>query len=109
MRTNRLLGAAVAASVVLVSQSTYADDRVVIQNKGSDTLVNVAQAWAEAYPEVNPKVAVAVSSSNAPRFDVNPNNGGPLFNEDPPVVAQQTVYRDAQRPSAMILPVIPLP
>ena len=23
--------------------------RTVIQNKGSDTLVNVAQAWAEAY------------------------------------------------------------
>ncbi|HXK56010.1 MAG: phosphate ABC transporter substrate-binding protein [Gammaproteobacteria bacterium] len=65
MRTNRLLGAAVAASVVLVSQSTYADDRVVIQNKGSDTLVNVAQAWAEAYPEVNPKVAVAVSGGGS--------------------------------------------
>ncbi|MDH3690379.1 MAG: hypothetical protein OEU36_12955 [Gammaproteobacteria bacterium] len=36
--------------------------RSLIQNKGSDTLVNVAQAWAEAYPKVNPDVAVAVSS-----------------------------------------------
>ena len=35
--------------------------RVVIQNKGSDTLVNVAQGWAEAYREVDPTVAVAVS------------------------------------------------
>jgi len=37
----------------------------VIQNKGSDTLVNVAQAWAEAYPAVNPDVAVAVSGGGS--------------------------------------------
>jgi phosphate transport system substrate-binding protein len=36
-------------------------DRKLIQNKGSDTLVNVAQAWAEAYRQVNPNVAIAVS------------------------------------------------
>lgn len=35
--------------------------RTLIQNKGSDTIVNVAQAWAEAYKTVNPKVAVAIS------------------------------------------------
>lgn len=33
----------------------------MIQNKGSDTLVNVAQVWAENYRQVNPKVAVALS------------------------------------------------
>ncbi len=39
--------------------------RTVIQNKGSDTLVNVAQAWAEAYREINPDVAVAVSGGGS--------------------------------------------
>lgn len=39
--------------------------RAVIQNKGSDTLVNVAQAWAEAYKKVNPNVAVAVSGGGS--------------------------------------------
>ncbi len=39
--------------------------RVVLQNKGSDTLVNVAQAWAEAYREVNPNVAVAVTGGGS--------------------------------------------
>jgi len=39
--------------------------RTLIQNKGSDTLVNVAQAWAETYPEVNPEVAVAVSGGGS--------------------------------------------
>ncbi len=39
--------------------------RTVIQNKGSDTLVNVAQAWAEAYQKVKPEVAVAVSGGGS--------------------------------------------
>ncbi|RME20682.1 MAG: phosphate ABC transporter substrate-binding protein [Deltaproteobacteria bacterium] len=39
--------------------------RAVIQNKGSDTLVNVAQAWAEAYKKVDPGTAVAVSGGGS--------------------------------------------
>lgn len=39
--------------------------RSVIQNKGSDTLVNVAQAWAEEYQMVNPEVAVAVTGGGS--------------------------------------------
>jgi len=42
-----------------------ADARTVIQNKGSDTLVNVAQAWAEAYAKKDPEVAVAVSGGGS--------------------------------------------
>ena len=41
------------------------ESRAVIQNKGSDTLVNVAQAWAEAYKEVNPNLAVAVTGGGS--------------------------------------------
>jgi phosphate transport system substrate-binding protein len=40
-------------------------DRTVIQNKGSDTLVNVAQAWAEAYKEVDPSTAIAVTGGGS--------------------------------------------
>ncbi len=39
--------------------------REVIQNKGSDTLVNVAQAWAEKYRAVDPSVVVAVSGGGS--------------------------------------------
>ena len=39
--------------------------RPVLQNKGSDTLVNVAQAWAEAYKKVNPKLAIAVTGGGS--------------------------------------------
>lgn len=37
----------------------------IIQNKGSDTLVNLAQAWAEDYKKVNPNVALAVSGGGS--------------------------------------------
>jgi phosphate transport system substrate-binding protein len=40
-------------------------DRVMIQNKGSDTMVNLAQAWAEAYQKVDPGVAIAVSGGGS--------------------------------------------
>jgi phosphate transport system substrate-binding protein len=38
---------------------------MIIQNKGSDTLVNLAQAWAEEYKKVNPSVAIAVSGGGS--------------------------------------------
>ncbi|HKC86244.1 MAG TPA: substrate-binding domain-containing protein, partial [Blastocatellia bacterium] len=39
----------------------YAHGRTVIQNIGSDTMVNLAQAWAEEYAMVEPLVSVEVS------------------------------------------------
>ncbi|MBM3879099.1 MAG: phosphate ABC transporter substrate-binding protein [Verrucomicrobia bacterium] len=39
--------------------------RVTIQNKGSDTMVNLAQAWAEAYRQVAPEVDVEVSGGGS--------------------------------------------
>jgi phosphate transport system substrate-binding protein len=49
--------------VFWISHDVYGRD--LIQNKGSDTLVNVAQAWAEAYQTVNSKVAVAVTGGGS--------------------------------------------
>ncbi len=51
--------------IVLAALTGCSQDRSLIQNKGSDTLVNVAQAWAEAYQGVNPAVAVAVTGGGS--------------------------------------------
>ena len=40
-------------------------DSRAIQNKGSDTLVNVALAWAETYREVKPDIAIAVTGGGS--------------------------------------------
>ena len=52
-------------AVALAVTVTSAGARTVIQNKGSDTLVNVAQAWAENYQSVDANVAVAVSGGGS--------------------------------------------
>ena len=51
------------------------------------------------------RIRLDVSSSNWPRFDVNPNTGGPLGREQSYVIARQTVYHDASRPSHVVLPI----
>lgn len=53
------------ACLVLLTACGGGGDRQVIQNKGSDTLVNVAQAWAEAYQTVDPATVVAVSGGGS--------------------------------------------
>jgi len=40
-------------------------DKIVIQNQGSDTMVNLAQAWAEEYAMINPGVSVEVSGGGS--------------------------------------------
>ncbi|MBF0285479.1 MAG: phosphate ABC transporter substrate-binding protein [Magnetococcales bacterium] len=55
------IGIALALSAGLLTIAAAAQARTMIQNKGSDTLVNVAQAWAEAYQKVKPEVAIAVT------------------------------------------------
>ncbi len=64
----RLIACAVALFAIVACgrpESGSGSGRQVIQNKGSDTLVNVAQAWAEAYQSVDPNVAVAVSGGGS--------------------------------------------
>jgi putative CocE/NonD family hydrolase len=53
------------------------------------------------------RLRVDVSSSNYPRFDVNPNTGDPLGEYRRMVPADNTVYHDAAHPSQVVLPVIP--
>ena len=55
----------IALAVVACGGGRDRDQRAFIQNRGSDTLLNVAQAWAEAYATVNPDVAVAVTGGGS--------------------------------------------
>ena len=64
----------------------------------------------ELYPTANRFVAghqirVDISSSNYPRFDVNPNTGGPLHQDRCRRVALNSLYHDSARPSQIVLSV----
>ncbi len=53
------------------------------------------------------RIRVDISSSNFPRFDINPNTGEPLNNNRGLAVATNTIYHDAEHPSHIVLPIIP--
>ncbi|MBI5387883.1 MAG: phosphate ABC transporter substrate-binding protein [Verrucomicrobia bacterium] len=78
MKTNKTtkwgacLGAVafLAASLILTGcggggDKPAAEKKAVIQNKGSDTMVNLAQAWAEEYKKVVPSVEIEVSGGGS--------------------------------------------
>ncbi len=53
------------------------------------------------------RIRVYISSSNFPRFNRNLNTGEETMRATNMVNARQTIYHDAQRPSAIVLPIIP--
>ena len=53
------------------------------------------------------RLRVDISSSNFPRFDVNPNTGEPLNQNRRWQNAENTIYTDAAHPSQILLPIIP--
>ena len=63
MKVRRIAICPIIAAISIGGQALAAT--TLVQNKGSDTLVNVAQAWAEEYRSVNPDVAIAVSGGGS--------------------------------------------
>ena len=51
------------------------------------------------------RIRLDISSSNWPRFDVNPNTGGALGRDRRYQTATQTIYHDADCPSHIVLPI----
>ena len=66
------------------------------------SLWNTSYAFAPGH-----RIKVAVSSSNAPRFEPNPNTGKPLGDNDARVlVARNTLHHSLEYPSSLLLPVV---
>jgi phosphate transport system substrate-binding protein len=73
MKTARFL--ALLSLILLAAQTGCSDHKssggtssaptVIIENKGSDTIVNLALAWAEAYQEVSPAVSISVTGGGS--------------------------------------------
>jgi phosphate transport system substrate-binding protein len=60
-----LLGLAFAGCRPQTGQSTTGGVSATIQNKGSDTIVNLALAWAERYQTLEPDVRIAVTGGGS--------------------------------------------
>jgi putative CocE/NonD family hydrolase len=55
------------------------------------------------------RLRVTVTSSNSPRFDVNPGTGKPYREGDGFVKQTNRIYCDATHPSCIVLPVVENP
>jgi uncharacterized protein len=53
------------------------------------------------------RIRVDISSSNFPRFDVNPNTGEPLGKNRRMIAADNTIHHSAAYPSHIVLPLAP--
>ena len=72
----------------------------------------IAAVTVAAFPTANlfkrgHRIRLDVSSSNFPHFDVNPNTGAPEGTGLTRQVARNTLYLDQDRPSHVVLPIIP--
>jgi len=52
------------------------------------------------------RIRLDISSSNFPRFDVNPNTGEPLNDNRRSRIAENSIYLDPAHPSRILLPVV---
>ncbi|HEY9217466.1 MAG TPA: CocE/NonD family hydrolase [Phenylobacterium sp.] len=84
---------------------TKADEKLMTPNAPEELVIDL---WPTAITfEKGHRIALHVTSSNSPRFEVNPNTGEPIGQAKlKPRVAVNSVYHDAAHPSALVLPVI---
>ena len=80
---------------------------VKLMKPGEPTRMTVVLGSTAQLFEAGHRIAVHITSSNHPRFEVNPNTGeAPGKNDKPPRVAHNKIYHDAEHPTALVLPVV---
>ena len=60
-----LLFACNSQSSTLRDSSTSLQQETYIENKGSDTIVNLALAWAETYQSQHPNISISVTGGGS--------------------------------------------
>jgi uncharacterized protein len=83
-------------------------DDVALMTPGKPEELHI-DLWNTAFTfEKGHKIQVTVTSSNATKFEINPNTGEPfgVATSTAPRVATNTIYVDKRHPSAMMLPVL---
>lgn len=93
-----------------ILRMSYRDDRTT---RGLVRPGEVYRLVIRPFPTANifkkgNRIRVDISSSNFPRFDVNPNTGEPLGMNRRMTTADNTVYHDRNRASHVVLPVLPV-
>jgi len=84
-----------------------APEKIAMMEPGKPTLLRIPLGGIANTFEAGHKLAVHVTSSNAPRFEVNRNTGEPIgVTDQEPRIANNTIHHGADHPSAIVLPVV---
>ena len=84
-------------------------EREEMMDPGEVCRVRIALPPTSNLVKAGHRIRLDVASSSFPKFDVNPNTGEPLGRHTHTVKARNTVYLDRERPSHVVLPIIPAP
>ena len=82
-------------------------DHEVLMEPGQVYPIEIALAPTSNLFNAGHRIRLDISSSNFPRFDLNPNTGEPMGRHTHQVRALNTVHLDRTRPSQVVLPIIP--
>lgn len=82
-------------------------EREVLMEPGKVYEVTIEMAPTSNLFKRGHRIRIEVSSSNFPRFDLNPNTGEPIGRHTHYEVAHNTVYIDRDRASYVVLPIVP--
>jgi uncharacterized protein len=81
-------------------------DEIKMMTPGSPEKLTI-DLWNTALTfEKGHRIALHITSSNSPRFEVNDNNGEAPGEHLKPRVATNTIYSDKDHPSALVLPIV---
>jgi putative CocE/NonD family hydrolase len=81
-------------------------DQVQMMTPGAPEKL-VIDLWPTAITfEKGHRIALHITSSNAPRFEVNPNTGEGPGGKARPRVATNSIFMDVSHPTALVLPVV---
>jgi putative CocE/NonD family hydrolase len=91
-----------------ILRARYRDgfDRVTLLDPGTPVRISVDLAGTANVFRQGHRIRLEVSSSNFPRFDRNTNTGRVIATDGEHVVARNTVYHEAARPSSLTLFVV---
>jgi putative CocE/NonD family hydrolase len=82
-------------------------DQVAMMTPGAPEALTIDLLNTAITFEKGHRIELAITSSNAPRFEVNRNNGAPPGDTTTPArIASNTIYVDKDHPTALVLPVI---
>lgn len=81
-------------------------DKEVFMEPGSIYPIHIDLPPTSNLFQAGHRIRIDISSSNFPRFDLNPNTGEPMGRHTALVTANNCVYVDSTRPSHVTLPII---